>query len=270
MADAAHEDGVELRSVPAILLPLGREPVGIDGPDGDRDLLEQGRVVVRERRLQARDGDVGGRLDRLLDDSLDEGGIAPRDEHVLSDEGRGGPRKVRPERSQEGGELVRRGLVLDVLQAIDRQQADDPAGESPRRFQDDGPAHRMPDQHHAIEVEGLHHGTHVLTESFHRPGLAAPPGFAVAGEVESHHPVIAGEPRRRVVPEMPIAAPAVDEHDRRRPLAPHLVADGDAVGRRDEGRDGRAREPHREQEGQAHAPFPAGRSRFRSWICPAW
>ena len=117
-----------------------------------------------------------------------------------------------------------------MVKIIDADQTEDFVPEEARRFDDDGTAHRMADEHDLFKCEGFDYGGDIGAEGGYRPGLAVPAGLAVAGQVDGDGLVLRREDGQLLVPVVAVTAPAVDEDQGGRAVAVGLVVQGDAVG----------------------------------------
>ncbi|MEE3259573.1 MAG: hypothetical protein VX293_10220 [Candidatus Latescibacterota bacterium] len=106
-----------------------------------------------------------------------------------------------------------------MVKIIDADQTEDFVPEEARRFDDDGTAHRMADEHDLFKCEGFDYGGDIGAEGGYRPGVAVPAGLAVAGQVDGDGLVLRREDGQLLVPVVAVTAPAVG-----------LVVQGDAVG----------------------------------------
>jgi hypothetical protein len=85
-----------------------------------------------------------------------------------------------------------------------------------------------------LQAELRHDSLDVLAKRLDRPLLSLAPRLAVAREVERDHLPVLGQAVHHRVPQVPVARPAVDEHQRGLAVAEGLVPDGHAVGGGDE------------------------------------
>jgi hypothetical protein len=221
-------DGGEIRGVAAAGRQVGRLR-RVDRPDRDVDALEGRGQIVVELGAQQRQGDLGRRRGELGLQAVPERGIAVLGQHGFQ-ELLGAAGEVLLPPSHQVLDPCRVEPPLDVVEGVDTHHGDDAALQPFRGRERHRAAQRMPDQDHPAKVEGQHHGAHVLAQRFDRPGAALAAGLAMTGEVEGDHLAVVAEARDLLGPVAAVAAPAVDEDQRRLAAALGVIADGDAVG----------------------------------------
>ena len=125
------------------------------------------------------------------------------------------------------------GVRRDVVQGLERIDADD-AEDAPGHleggFHGDGPAEGVPEKDDLSRLFRFDDGADVGPERGESPVGPHRPGFAVPRKVQGDHPVLSGEGLELGVPEAPVGQPAVDENERRFAGSGGGIDDLDAVG----------------------------------------
>ena len=115
------------------------------------------------------------------------------------------------------------------MQGVDADHGDDRPRHPLGSQEGDRPAHRMADEDHALEPQGLGHRLDIAGQAGCTPDLAVLPRFTVPGLIEGDDAVIGGEGAGLMLPVFAVAAPAVQEDEGRVAVAADLADEAQPV-----------------------------------------
>ena len=147
-----------------------------------------------------------------------------------------------------GLDVSRRCSHAERRPRVDADDPDDSRSQAPGYGDDHAPPERMAHEHDGRQLEVVHHRDDVVGERGDRPAGSSGARLSVTGEIDAHHGVTRRERTQLRIPVRPAARPPVHEHERRCPLAAHVVGDLGPVGRNDGRRAGLLGVAHRRHQ----------------------